>query len=367
MNIELKEITHSIFQEYDPMSQPGRRLVGNHHEDGLNRLIDEKTQHLQKNEITRIRDEIFGWGPITPLLENDSLFDIIIQGPDAIYVEDHNGMSLWPDAFYSPISFRNFVEKISRECKVLINQKDPFANGKLTNFRVHIVGPPIAKDFHLTLRRHKKSIMTFETLENQGFISARQRELIQRMIDENHNFLVIGPTGSGKTTLLNTIISEIPNDQRTVVIEDTDEILVSNPLHAKMQSREICPETLNPIFLEDLVKQALRMRPDRIVVGEVRGKEAKDLMQALATGHSGSMGTLHADNPLQALLRLEMLIQMGAPQWQVEAIRRLIQLSLQTIITLKSDRLNKGVESISKIVSLEKFGFLIEDFDIHNQ
>lgn len=191
-------------------------------------------------------------------------------------------------------------------------------------------------------------------------MNQQQATCVEEILTSRKNFLIIGPTGSGKTSFLNTLINEVPSQQRLVVIEDTDEIRSHHPLVCKLLSRELCPVTLTPYYMEDLLKQALRMRPDRIIIGEVRGKEAKDLLQALATGHSGSLGTLHAESAQQALLRLEMLIQMGAPQWSLQSIRQLIQMSLDYLIVLKEDRQNKGIKEICKIGSLESFGLLLE-------
>ena len=361
MNHKLAEITQKIYRTYQPMGTPGLALLNSQAEDQFQNILRDETSHLSDNEKQRIHDEIFGWGPIETLKSKEDLFDIIIQGPNHIFYETSQGFTKLNDHFFSSNSFSNFIERLCSSGKVLINQKDPFANTKIDNFRVHMVAPPISKQYQVTLRKHRNQIIPLENLLETGFISSKQIKIIRDLIYNKENFLVIGPTGSGKTTLLNSIIDAFPNNQRAVIIEDTDEIITNNKLHSKLVSREICPPNLNPIFLEDLLKQSLRMRPDRIVIGEVRGKEAKDLMQALATGHSGSMGTLHADNPHQALIRLEMLIQMGAPQWQIEAIRKLIQLSLQTIVTLKADRQNKGIASISKITSLEKFGFLLQE------
>ncbi len=195
-----------------------------------------------------------------------------------------------------------------------------------------------------------------------------QQLWFKKLLEDQFNFLIIGPTGSGKTTFLNSLIHEISQDQRLIIIEDTDEIQIQNPLSSKLLARELCPSSLTPVTMSDLVKQSLRMRPDRLVVGEVRSSEAKDLLQALATGHRGSMGTLHAQSAKQALLRLEMLIQMGAPQWSLHSIRQLIQMSLDYLIVLKDNRLQKGIMEVCKITSHEKFGLLLQkvDFNIVN-
>ena len=263
------------------------------------------------------------------------------------------------DSFLSSISFKNFTEEIFKKSQIMVSQKTPFGNGKINPFRVHAVTSPITKSITLTLRRHRPTVISLSTMAEENFFSTPQKDFLYQIINNRKNFLVIGPTGSGKTTFLNSIIHSLHHFERVVIVEDTDELVINSPISSKLLSREVCPENLNKVTMEDLVKQSLRMRPDRIIVGEVRSSEAKDLLQALATGHSGSIGTLHAHSPQQAIYRLEMLIQMGAPQWNLQSIRRLIHMSLDYLIVLKDNRYKKGVEGIYKIASMEKFGLLL--------
>lgn len=358
---KLKPLVEKIYQDYAPLNNLDKSLLQRNPEQSFRRFLEKHGKDLSEKEFKRLEDELFDWGPLVDLIDQDDIFDILIQGPDHIYVESSKGLSKWPDQFLSQRSFDNFKELLLKESKLLINQRDPFGNGKARGFRVHIVTPPISKQTTITLRKHRKYRLSFEKLFETGFCNPDEKELIQNILNSHKNFLVVGPTGSGKTTFLNSLIGELPEHERLVVIEDTDEIQSGNPLHAKLLAREICPETLKPVLMEDLVKQSLRMRPDRLVVGEVRGQEAKDLLQALATGHTGSMGTLHAHSARQALLRLEMLIQMGAPQWSLHSIRQLINMSLDYLIVLSNDRMNKGIKEISKIAGVEEFGILLED------
>ena len=360
MNHKLKNIISDIYQSYSPLNKPENQLLYRKGEDDFKKLVEEKTKSLNEEEKIRVKEELFGYGPLCPVMEKKDIFDIMIQGPQSIFYEDKTGMQKLDDCFFTDHSFKNFCERISKKSQLLINKKDPFANGRLGDFRVHIIVPPIANQTTITLRKHRTQVRPFDQLEREGFISSAQRLWFNELLNDQLNFLVIGPTGSGKTTFLNSLIHEIPSNQRLVIMEDTDEIQVENPLASKLLSRELCPSSLTPVDLSDLVKQSLRMRPDRLVVGEVRGPEAKDLLQALTTGHSGSMGTLHAQSAKQALLRLEMLVQMGAPQWSLHSIRQLIQMSLDYLIVLKKDRLNKGIKEICKIGSHEKFGLLLQ-------
>ena len=360
MNNKLKEIVEDIYQSHSPLNKSETQLLYGSNENDFKKLVEKKIKTLNQREQTRIKNELFGFGPLTPLMENGDIFDILVQGSQFVFYENSKGMKKLEDCFLTDQSFKNFCERMMKKSQLLINKKDPFANGKIENFRIHMIMPPITSQITITLRKQGTRIRSLDELTTQSFISQAQKLWFVKLLEDQYNFLVIGPTGSGKTTFLNSLINELQENQRLVIIEDTDEIQVQNPLSSKLLSRELCPGSLSPVNMSDLVKQSLRMRPDRLVVGEVRGHEAKDLLQALATGHRGSMGTLHAQSAKQALLRLEMLIQMGAPQWNLHSIRQLIQMSLDYLIVLKDNRLQKGIKEICKITSHEKFGLLLQ-------
>ena len=357
---ELKEKIDQLYIDYQPLRQLQNQLIAKNSKENFQTLVDEKTRDLEEETRARIFSELFGWGPIEKLKERKDIFDIIIQGPNKIFFETPQGLQNHHDCFLSERSFKNFVDRITAEAGILVDQKEPFGNGKVGPYRVHIIIPPAANEVTITLRQHNSKVFSFTDLLEQGFLSSTTMKLFEKNLHERKNFLIVGPTGSGKTTLLNSFLYHCKSDQRIVIIEDTDELKSIHPKASKLLSRELCPPSLNPYNMGDLVKQALRMRPDRLVIGEVRGGEAKDLLMALATGHSGSLGTLHADSAHQAILRLEMLIQMGAPQWSLHSIRQLIQMSLDYIVVLKENRLDKGVKEICKLGSLESFGLLLE-------
>jgi pilus assembly protein CpaF len=359
----LQQYVEQIFALYTPLSQLQNQWGMQQEQGDFRQLVEDNTKELPSSIAERLHNEFFAWGPLESLREREDIFDVIVQGPEHIFFETGEGLFRHKDQFLSERSFKNFVERLTQEAKLLVDQKEPFANGKVGAFRVHLIIPPASQQTTITLRRHRQQVFSLQQLKASGFLSTQQMDFLQGRIAAHDNLLIVGPTGSGKTTFLNAILKDTTTQQRIVIIEDTDELQPCHPLHGKLLSRELCPTSLNRYDMGDLVKQALRMRPDRLVIGEVRGPEAKDLLQALATGHRGSLGTLHAESAQQALIRLEMLVQMGAPQWSLESIRRLILMSLDYLIVLSADRQQKGIKEIARIRSLESFGLLLEPIE----
>jgi pilus assembly protein CpaF len=190
---------------------------------------------------------------------------------------------------------------------------------------------------------------------------SREIEFLSQLVMNKDNLLIIGPASSGKTSVLKALLNECPKNERLIILEDSKELDPPSEASTQLLTRFDARGVLPHLSLSELVRQSLRMRPDRLVVGEVRGNEAKELLLALATGHRGSFGTLHASDPWQALIRLEMLIQMGAPQWSLSAIRKLILLSLNYIIVCTRDREGqRKLSGIYKLISVEDSGVIIE-------
>lgn len=324
------------------------------------RIVCEKTK--MPDYRSRLECEYFGSGPIEPLLKDAGVTEIIMNGRESIWFEKNGRLNKLPDIFLSDLNYRNFIARISRDSGIEANLDRPFADGRWQDCRVHIAIPPASGDEAvLTLRRHPLSPWTFERLQGNLWAKPEALSELQRLIDERKNVLIVGCTGSGKTSVLNAFLSEIASDERVVIIEDTAELKVPNSVSTKLLTRRDPQGLLREIDQSELVRQALRMRPDRLVMGEIRGGEAKDLLMAFATGHNGCFGTLHADSARQALLRLEMLIQLGAPQWSLQAVRTLIWLSVQAIVVVGRTRDGKRkLEGIYQISSLEEIGFLIE-------
>ena len=307
----------------------------------------------------RIQSEFSGFGPLDQLLSQPDINEIIINGKEHIFYEQRGRIQVLKDHFLSSITFHHIVEKIGTEACLTVNVKKPYSEGKWKDFRVFILRPPLVKeDFHLCLRRRAKHLWTFDKLEN--WAPAQAIEILKNFMKEKFNFLIVGPTSSGKTSVLNACLQELSAYERVISIEETDEIILPNPVSTKLLTQRDT-ESLNLLIdQQDLVKQSLRLRPDRIVMGEVRGEEAKDLLLALSTGHRGSIGTLHARGHKQALWKLETLAQMGAPQWQALTVRKLIFSSLQALVVLDKREGIRRLKGLYKITALESSGFLFE-------
>ena len=310
---------------------------------------------------TRVMAEFFGCGPLEPLLLGECT-EIIVNGRDAIWYEEDGVLKRHDDIFHSALSYRNFISRLSREASMVASLDCPFADGRWRDMRVHLIIPPASGDEAvITLRRHPKNPWTLTRLASKGWATDEQFKALLALVHEKKNFLVIGGTGSGKTSVLNACLSEIPEGERAVIIEDTSELNKPNTVSSKLLARRDPQGHLREIDQSELLRQALRMRPDRIVMGEIRSGEAKDLLMAFATGHQGCMGTLHAETARQALIRLEMLVQIGAPQWNVQAVRSLIYLSMQAVVVVgRTKEGGRRLEGVYKIASLEDIGFLIE-------
>ncbi len=355
-NVEINNISFNVsFLESEEELSLGR--------EPLERLINKKMSSLTPEIKERFYEEYFGFGPLKNLFDNNLITEIIINNFESIWIELNGELVRSEDNFYSALTFEMFLKRFYLTIGAEPTLTHPFVDSNWMNFRIHIIGQ-FQQDHkvRMTFRKHRKEFLSFKEIVNNNWCSENESDIILKILHQKKNFLVIGPTSSGKTTILKSLLKLLPNHERVVTIEDSLEIGSINESSTNLLSRFDNRDVLTNISLTDLVKQTLRMRPDRLVVGEVRGGEAKDLLLALATGHHGSAGTLHAAHPQQALTRLEMLIQMGAPNWSLSAIRKLISMSIDyLIICNKNNSGKRKLTGIYKVVGTEESGVIIED------
>lgn len=332
------------------------------HEEKVKTLLTAVTKGRAVGDQKRVWAEFTGLGPLEQFMDDPEITEIIINGPDSLWLEKNGRLSRVDDSFCSDISYRNCIERLCEASRSHFTIERPAGQGNLRGFRVQIVGAELTRTTAcLCLRRHPENPWTLDRLASSDWAKSQDLGILRNWIQSGKNFLVIGPTGCGKTSVVNACLQELPAHERVLILEDTQELCIPNALSQRFLTREDSQRILPDVTLADLVRQSLRMRPDRLVIGEIRGPEAKDFLLALSTGHRGSFGTLHASTPQQGLIRLEMLVQMGAPHWNLLAIRRLIQLSLKGIVVLGRDSSRRRIlQGLYEISSLEDSGFLIE-------
>ncbi|MBY0554675.1 Flp pilus assembly complex ATPase component TadA [bacterium] len=313
--------------------------------------------------VKRIESEFHGYGPLDQLINNLEVTEILVNSYQDIYFESNGQLFKYDDHFFSEETYAAVLDRLYQGCGSCLNREKPYLEAQLKNLRISIVSGELSRgNAILSIRKQPLSSWTLEKFKQCDFLTEHQRSLIQSILYNQKNFLVVGNTSSGKTSLLQALLSEIPESERAVIIEDTQELNPPNTLGISLLTRFDPNQSVVNVTMDDLLKRALRLRPDRLVVGEIRGSEARSLLLALSTGHDGSFGTLHAKSAQEALLRLEMLIQMDTT-WNLDSIRKLIFLSLNYIlVTEKKDGIRK-LKGIYEINSLESSGFTITQID----
>lgn len=329
-------------------------------QDLLLKSLDTNLAHLNDDARKRLLSELDGFGPIQSLIEDEHVTEILINQFDQIFFEKNGKLTKANDTFFDKSSYHQFIEKICNLCKTYINSEKPFIETQLNNLRLTILFPEICRgEFIVSIRKQPLSIWTLQKLLNHGWASDSDFAILNDIITSRKNFLIVGGTDSGKTSFLQSVIHEIADSQRLIIIEDTQELHPVHPQNTSLLTRADPTKKMIDVTMNDLIKKALRLRPDRICVGEIRGEEATALLMALATGHDGSFGSIHARTAHEALLRLEMLIQMGAPQWSLQSIRRLIGLTIQNIIVVEKKDGKRQLQGIYQITSVEENGITL--------
>ncbi|MEX1251176.1 MAG: CpaF family protein [Hyphomonas sp.] len=303
-----------------------------------------------------VMDEMTGLGPIEPLLKDDSIADILINGCNQVYVERHGKLQLAPVRFADNDHLLRIVQRIVAAVGRRVDESQPLVDARLLDgSRVNAAVMPIAIDGPLvSIRKFSKSPLTMDKLVSFGAIPQPVADFILGAVKCRASTVISGGTGSGKTTLLNALSAAINPDERMITIEDAAELQLQQPHVARMETRPPNIEGKGEIRQRELVRNALRMRPDRVILGEVRSEEAFDMLQAMNTGHEGSMATIHANNPRDALTRLEQMVMMGGMKISEEAIRGQIASAVNFIV--QATRLSDGsrkVVSIAEITGME--------------
>ena len=334
----------------------------------LGRILDEDALLLSRDERARllrdIEDDALGLGPLQRLLDDPAVTEIMVNGHDRIYVERHGQLSLSPLTFASEQSLRRSIERIVGRVGRRIDEASPLVDARLLDgSRVNAIIPPLAvRGSSLTIRKFSATPYQASDLVRFGTMSAQIVELLRACVQGRLNIIVSGGTGTGKTTLLNVLSSFIPADERIVTIEDAIELRLQQEHVVSLESRPQNIEGKGEVSIRDLVRNSLRMRPDRIVIGEVRGGESLDMLQAMNTGHEGSISTVHANSPRDAVARLETLVLMAGMDLPLRAIRE--QLSSAVDVIVQIARLRDGsrrIINVTEVVGMENDIVTLQD------
>jgi pilus assembly protein CpaF len=311
--------------------------------------LNEAEETALANELT---DDMVGLGPLEPLLQDDEVTDILVNGPYDIYVERHGKLEKTSARFRDGQHVVNVSQRIASAVGRRVDEASPMVDARLADgSRVNIVlSPLVLNGGTISIRKFAKQNITLDTMVRQGNLSAEMAQFLDIAARCRVNILISGGTGSGKTTLLNAVSRHIDSTERIITIEDAVELRLQQPHVVQLESRPPNIEGAGAIAQRELVRNALRMRPDRIIVGEVRGTEAFDMLQAMNTGHDGSMSTIHANTPRDALFRLENMVLMAAANLPLRALRA--QISSAINIMLQIERMRDGIRRVERICEI---------------
>ena len=329
------------------------QVIGNY----VEKVLEENPFAVPVSERSKIvsdlKDEMLGLGPIEVLLKDPTVTEVMVNGPKKIFVERMGRLQLTDIQFHDDSHVMNIIERILSPIGRHIDESVPLVDARLEDgSRVNIIIPPLSLVGPcITIRKFATKALSVDNLITFGTLDRKMADFIKACIQARINILVSGGTGSGKTTTLNVLSSFIPENERIVTIEDAAELKLQQEHVVTLESRPANIEGNGEITIRDLVKNALRMRPDRIIVGEVRGGEALDMMQAMNTGHDGSLTTAHANNPRDALSRLETMVLMAGFEMPIRAIREQVSSAIELI--LQQSRLKDGSRKITYITEVQ--------------
>jgi pilus assembly protein CpaF len=306
----------------------------------------------QEQLLTDICNDVLGYGPLEPLLARDDIADIMVNGASRVFIEVSGKVQLTNIRFRDNAQLMNICQRIVSQVGRRVDESSPICDARLPDgSRVNVIAPPLSLDGPtLTIRKFRKDKLKLDDLVKYNSITPEGARVLAVIGRSRCNIIISGGTGSGKTTLLNCLTAYIDVDERVITCEDAAELQLQQPHVVRLETRPPNLEGQGQITMRDLVRNCLRMRPERIIVGEVRGPEAFDLLQAMNTGHDGSMGTVHANSPREALSRMESLITMGGYNLPSKTIREMIVGSIDIVV--QAERLRDGSRRITNITEV---------------
>ncbi len=340
--------------------------------DIVNDIITVKNVVLSISEqeelLEDICNDVLGYGPLEPLLARDDIADIMVNGADTTFIEVDGKVQETSIRFRDNGQLLNVCQRIVSQVGRRVDESSPICDARLPDgSRVNVIAPPLAIDgAALTIRKFKKDKLTLDQLVQFGSVTPEGATILQIIGRVRCNVIISGGTGSGKTTLLNCLTRYIDADERVITCEDAAELQLQQPHVVRLETRPPNLEGEGEVTMRDLVKNCLRMRPDRIIVGEVRGPEAFDMLQAMNTGHDGSMGTLHANSPREALSRIESMITMGGYNLPSKTIREMMVSSIDVIV--QAARLRDGsrrITHVTEVLGMEGDVIITQDLFIY--
>jgi pilus assembly protein CpaF len=314
--------------------------------------------------VSEVMDETFGLGPLEPLLADPTVSDILINGHQTIYIERNGRLERASSSFSDARHLLHIVQRIVGQMGRRVDETCPMVDGRLPDgSRLNAIIPPLALDGALvSIRRFGNRPLLMADLVEKGSMTDEMVDFLSACVQARLNLVISGGTGSGKTTLLNALSAFIPDDERVITIEDAAELRLQQPHVGRLETRPANTEGSGEVTTRDLVRNALRMRPDRIVIGECRGPEALDMLQAMNTGHAGSMTTVHANDTRDAIGRLEMMVGMAGFDMPIWVIRRQIASAVHVIV--QASRLPGGarkIVKISEVTGMEGDNIIMQD------
>jgi pilus assembly protein CpaF len=323
----------------------------------------------QEELLEDICNDVLGFGPLEPLLARDDIADIMVNGAKQVYIEVNGKVEQTGIRFRDNQQLLNICQRIVSQVGRRVDESSPICDARLPDgSRVNVIAPPLSIDgTTLTIRKFKKDKLKLDQLVKYGSISQHGAEILKIISRVRCNIVISGGTGSGKTTLLNCLTNYIDRDERVITCEDSAELQLQQPHVVRLETRPPNLEGEGEITMRDLVKNCLRMRPERIIVGEVRGPEVFDLLQAMNTGHDGSMGTIHSNSPRECLNRMEAMIAMGGYSLPQKTVRDIIVGSVDVII--QAARLRDGsrrITHITEVIGMEGDVIITQDLVLYN-